>query len=378
MLHDNWKKALGDVFSEYHPIFIGYAGNDNSLMNFLIENGEKFKKNEWLYPYWMIYKKDKAYEKVLVFLEKAEGYLIKHNGFDEVMCFMGEAFDYQLPSKEAFLNDAEERFQMLSNSIDRFTEVSLGGKEFEQGEHEEDKTEEEEISHIVEKITNQADQQRLYREAVILHNNGSYEGAWEIEKQLVSLNAKNPRYHNIMGATLHAMEKYEEAEMEKRKAAELEPENASYHSSLGFTLSVMEKYEEAEIELRKAAELEPENASYHERLGFTLHAMEKYEEAEIEKRKAAELEPENASYHERLGFTLHAMEKYEEAEMEKRKAAELEPENASYHGSLGFTLHAMEKYEEAEMEKRKAAELEPENASYHNSLNSTLHAMNKL
>ena len=188
VLHDNWKRALGEVFSEYHPVFIGYAGNDNSLMNFLIENTEKFKKNEWLFPYWMIYKKDNAYDKVLSFLENAEGYLIKHNGFDEVMCFMGEAFDYKLPSKEAFLNDAEERFQMLSNSIDRFTEVLFGGKEFEQGEHVEDKTEEGEISHVVEKITNQADQQRLYREAVVLHNNGNYKEAWDIEKQLVNLN----------------------------------------------------------------------------------------------------------------------------------------------------------------------------------------------
>ena len=79
---------------------------------------------------------------------------------------------------------------MLSNAIDRFTEVSLGGKEFEQGEHVEDKTEEGEISHVVEKITNQADQQRLYREAVALHNSGNYEDAWEIEKQLVNLNAE--------------------------------------------------------------------------------------------------------------------------------------------------------------------------------------------
>ena len=36
VLHDNWKKALDNVFSDYHPIFIGYAGNDNSLMDFLV------------------------------------------------------------------------------------------------------------------------------------------------------------------------------------------------------------------------------------------------------------------------------------------------------------------------------------------------------
>ena len=280
MLHDNWKRALGEVFSEYHPVFIGYAGNDNSLMDFLIENSDKFLNNEWLFPYWMIYKKDSAYGKVLDFLEKTEGYLIKHNGFDEVMCFLGEAFDYKLPSKEAFLNDAEERFQMLSNSIDRFTEVSLGGKEFEQGEYVEDKTEEGEISQVVEKITSQADQQRLYREAVVLHNNGNYKKAWEIEKQLINLNAKNSRYYYIMGVTLHNMKKYEEAEKESRKAVELEPENARYHDSLGVTLHEMEKYEEEEKEKRKAVELEPENARYHDSLGVTLHKMRKYEEAE--------------------------------------------------------------------------------------------------
>ena len=342
MLHDNWKKALGEVFSEYHPIFIGYAGNDNSLMNFLHDNSKKFLKNEWLFPYWMIYNKDNAYGMVLDFLEETEGYLVKHNGFDEVMCFMGEAFDYKLPSKEAFLDDAEERFQMLSNSMDRFTEVSLGGKEFEQGEKIENKAEEDrEISQVVEKITSQADQQRLYREAVVLHNGGGYEEAWEIEKQLVKMNAKNSRYYYIMGATLHAMERYEEAESESRKAVELEPENARYHDGLGVTLHEMERYEEAESEKRKSVELEPENARYHDSLGVTLHVMKRYEEAESEKRKSVELEPENAKYHDSLGATLHKMKRYEEAMKEIRKAIELDPENKKYGDRLEVVMLAM-------------------------------------
>ena len=152
---------------------------------------------------------------------------------------MGVAFGYKLPSKEDFLNDAEERFQMLSDAMDRFTEASLGGKEFEQEESVEDKTEEGEISQVVEKITSQADQQRLYREAVVLHNNGNYEEAWEIEKQLVNLNVNNSRYHYIMGLTLHKMERYEEAEKEVRKAIELEPENKEYINHLEIVLRAM-------------------------------------------------------------------------------------------------------------------------------------------
>lgn len=346
MLHDNWKKALGEVFSEYHPVFIGYAGNDNSLMDFLIENSEKFLNNEWSFPYWMIYKKDIAYGKALDFLEKTEGYLIRHNGFDEVMCFVGEAFDYKLPSKEAFLNDAEERFQMLSNSIDRFTEESLGGKEFDRGENTEDKTEEGEINQVVEKITNQADQQRLYREAVVLHNDGRYEEALEIEKQLVELNANNPRYRYITGVTLHELGRYEEAAQEKFMAVDLEFENAKYHDSLGVTLHELERYVEAASEKSLATVFEPENASYHNSLGITLHEMERYEEAAAEKKKAVELEPENARYHDILGVTLFKMERYEEAEKEERKAMQLEPENEDYASHLDLVLRTM-KYDNA-------------------------------
>lgn len=72
-LHDNWKKTLSEVFSDYHPVFIGYAGNDNSLMNFLLENSEKFLEGEWKYPYWMIYYKEAVGGKVLEFLESTEG-----------------------------------------------------------------------------------------------------------------------------------------------------------------------------------------------------------------------------------------------------------------------------------------------------------------
>ena len=128
-LHANWEKALETILSEYHPVFIGYAGNDNSLMDFLIENADKFVKREWAFPYWMIYKTEKMSEKVLEFLEKTSGYLIQHEGFDEVLCLLGEAFNYKLPTREVFLSDAEKRFQELSNSIDEFTEKMEEKKE---------------------------------------------------------------------------------------------------------------------------------------------------------------------------------------------------------------------------------------------------------
>lgn len=314
-LHDNWKKALEEIFLEYHPVFIGYAGNDNSLMDFLLENCEKFLNNKWSFPYWMIYNKDSVGGKVQDFLERTEGHLIRHNGFDEVMYLMGGTLDYKLPSKEVFLKDAEERYQSLIHSVDKFTEASLGRKEFGQEKKEEDDDEAEErreISQAVEKITSQADQQRLYREAIILHNSGKYEESLKVQMQLVELNPGNHLYHNSLGVTLHKLGRYEDAEEELRKAVELGPGNSAYHDSLGATLIRQGRYEEAEKEARKAADLEPETAKYHDHLGAALYALEKYEEAEKEMRRAIDLEPETAEYKENLDIILRKLQQQKE------------------------------------------------------------------
>ena len=381
ILHDNWKKALGIVFSEYHPIFIGYAGNDNSLMDFLLENSEKFIDGEWAFPYWMIYKTEEVSGKVLEFLNKSVGYVIRHNGFDEVMYLLGAAFDYKLPSKEDFLSDAEKRYQTLSNYIDEFTKKSASKKELLSNEKDviekNDASEGAEIEQAIEQITSQTELQRMYREAVVLHNIGKYADAVKIEEKLIEMAPKNARYHNSLGITLYEMKRPEEALIEKKRAIELEPDNAEYHDSLGTTFHEMKRYEEALVETQRAIELEPDNAEYHRSLGVTLHEMKRYEEALIEKRRAVELEPDSPRYHNSLSATLHKMKRHEEALIETLEAVELEPDNAEYHNSLGVTLHEMERYEEALAETQRAIELEPDNAEYHNSLGVTLHEMKR-
>ncbi len=378
-LHENWKRALGIIFTEYHPVFIGYAGNDNSLMDFLVDNSEKFLSNEWACPYWMIYRTDKVGGKVLEFLQNSNGYLIRHNGFDEVLYLLGAAFDYKLPTNEEFLKDAQKRFQALSNAIDEFTEKSSSGKKAVQNEDDSENrsAEDSEIDQAIQQITDPAEMQRMHREAVRLHNAGEYEKALEIRRELVKINPENAVYHNSLGVTLHRMKRYEEAAAAKRKAVELEPNTAVYHDNLSAALHCMGHYEEALSETEKAIELAPNNAEYYDSLGRTLHTMKHYEEAAEAKRKAVELEPGNAEYHDSLSITLHRMGRYEEALKETQKAIELAPKNAEYYDSLGRTLHAMKRYEEAAVAKQKAVKLEPDNAEYHESLSVTLHRMKR-
>lgn len=376
-LHDNWKNALDNIFNEYHPIFIGYAGNDNSLMDFLIENSDKFISNEWAFPYWMMYKTDKLEGKVLEFIDKADGYLIRHDGFDDVLYMLGAAFEYKLPDKEVFLDDAKKRFQMLSDYIDKFSEKVSTQVVDDKDSVKFENTDKTEIEQAIRQITSQTELQSMYRKAVVLNNTGKYEEALKIKYQLVEMEKDNARYHYSLGITLHRMKRYEEALKEKEKALELEPDNAEYHNSLGVTLHELKRYEKALVEIKSAVELEPDNADYHDSLAITLHELGRYEEALKESKIALELEPDNAEYHNGLGVTLHEMERYKEALNEKAKAVELEPDNAEYHNSLGITLEEMGRYEEAKEKIEKAIELNPDNEEFKENLKAIVSKINK-
>ena len=373
-LHDNWKKALNTILSEYHPIFIGYAGNDNSLMDFLIEQGEAFADNRLCCPYWMLYGNEKPDGKVHDFLEKSNGYFIHHNGFDEVMCLIGYILKIKMQSKEDFLKKAENRFKILSDSIDNFTNKLMKDNSSSAADNS---TVSEEIKEAVQYVTSQTDLQNMYKEVVLSYREGNYEDAVSICKNLINLAPDNALYHNTLGVILNEMKRYDEALIEKQKAVALEPDNARYRNSLGVTLHELKRYDEALIETKKAVELESDSAEYRNSLGITLHEMKRYDEALTETQKAVELEPNNAEYRNSLGITLHALKRYDEALTEYYKAIELDPNDAFYHNNLGITLDYIERYDEALIEMQKAVELEPDNPEYRNSLGVTLHNMKR-
>ena len=378
-LHENWEKSLSVIFSAYHPIFIGYAGNDNSLMHFLIENSGKFKDGTWKFPYWMLYKSDALSGKVLKYVDGADGYVIMHDGFDITLFLMGTAFEYSMPTEDAFLADAKKRYQSLSTSIDEFTEKYSPKEESAGGDDDASSgaDEKSDIDQAIRQVTDQSELLSMYRKAVVLNNTGKYAEALPIKQDLVKNAPDNALYQNSLGITLYKMGRYAEALIAVQKAVDLEPDNAKYQNSLGVTLHEMKRYNDALIARQKTVELEPDNARYQDGLSTTLHKMGRYEEALPPAQKAVELEPDNARYQDGLSATLHKMGRYEEALPSAQKAVELEPDNARYQDGLSATLHKMGRYEEALPPAQKAVDLEPDNALYQNNLGITLHEMGR-
>ena len=238
-LHENWNAVLDNVFSTYHPLFLGYAGNDQSVMDFLCQEAhmEKFRTGAWACPYWFLYGDKAPTGRVRTFLEGTGGYLIHHSGFDQVLIRLCDALDIHLPEEEAFLSKIREQYKTLLDSADRYISESTpqaGSAPISvppQAEATECAPQE-----SAEPQEAQEDDAGAYSQFLTLFARQDYPAALALITGLTERVPDDPRYHSGAGVTLHAMERYEEAAGEKQKAVELEPDNAQYRSSLDATL----------------------------------------------------------------------------------------------------------------------------------------------
>lgn len=369
-LPDNWKSSLGIIFENYHPIFIGYAGNDNSLMDFLIENAQKFANDEWKYPYWMLYEGDKLEGKTLEFISKTDGYIIHHAGFDDVMIQIGVAFDYQTPTEEDFLKDAKKRYKSLADAIDAFSDkykksevvVENTSKSIELVDENNGSND---GMVAIEKIASQSEIQQQYRQANIEMENGNYEKSSELLLELIEREPDNVRYIRSYGIVLFQQKKWDDALIQFDKALNIEPQNEPLYFWRGMVFEKMKKYEEALLSYNMALGLKPEDDMNHLQVGRMLEKLERYEEALEQYNIAVELEPNDAINHFSVGNILETLERYEEALEKYSIAVTLEPSTAINHFKVGNILEKLERYEEALEQYRIAVELEPRDAFYH-------------
>ena len=382
-LAKEWEEPLRNALQKYIPIVIGYAGGDHTLMSLLPRL--KLKGLYWCY-------RDEVTERsIQKLVAQQDGYLVKIQGFDEIMFRLGERF-----AKEAEIKQVEEVKRLLRDQAEnrgkRYAEqITAIQQKYEPQKNEDTPAlsagEDDDLRGIVRAIDTYAGQdgkqggsaagEPLAQDARIALLKGKYQQAYDLYTSAIALEPNAADYYDRRSTALYKMEQYEAALADESKAIALEPNNAEYYHGRAVILHAMERYEEALKDRIKAIELEPEKARYWQQRGVTLRAMGRYEEALKDSNRAVELEPENAKYYDSRSTGLHAMGRYEEALKDSNQAVELEPENAEYYNSRGVTLHAMGRYEEALKDSNQAVELEPENARYYNSRSVTLRAMGR-
>lgn len=101
----SWKEMLKDVLKTYHPVFIGYAGNDPGLMGYLESVAGQIKR-----PYWLYYREDELTERIWKFVANSGGCFVDGRiGFDGVLMHLFDRFHFQ----KAYMEQAKEREQVF-------------------------------------------------------------------------------------------------------------------------------------------------------------------------------------------------------------------------------------------------------------------------
>lgn len=335
-LDEKWESALSLVFENYCPIFIGYAGNDNSLMDFLIEKAENFRIHKFCCPYWVLYNSDTPEGKVKEFLDSSDGYIINGDGFDELMFRIGSVFDYGKPTKDDFLADAEARYKTLSDAIDKMKNAitsqidEMKNKAIINNFIVDNFTTGDTISNqdIVIKSTAPAVQddrlkslkaandriktQSEYVEALVLIKNRDYETACKKLSTLIELDPDNAEYHYGYAYALGGKRLYNDAVWEYKEAIRLKPDIALYHNNLACAYRDMgpEYYHNAELEYMEAMRLDPKEPRYISNYAYILHLQGEYENACIHHKKAIDLCLDEFLFHYRFALSLFKLEYY--------------------------------------------------------------------
>ncbi|KJY82138.1 hypothetical protein TW81_14945 [Vibrio galatheae] len=128
-LKTDWVDALKSIFRFYTPVFIGYGGNDGSLMNFLNSLATNDISGR---PFWCYYEPDgKPNGDIPTLMDKHQGVLVATPGFDQLMFEIGKVWGYNRHDQKSLV--ARNTQKMLSTldqeTLKLFKESSDGIRE---------------------------------------------------------------------------------------------------------------------------------------------------------------------------------------------------------------------------------------------------------
>jgi tetratricopeptide (TPR) repeat protein len=188
---------------------------------------------------------------------------------------------------------------------------------------------------------------QLFAQADAFHNDGEYQKAIDIFKEVLADNPDMIEAYMKIAHTYRYWYKYAQSEEWFLKAIAKSPPNAHIYTDLGKLYRNMGEYDKAEAAFLKSISLDPNLAEiYNYGLGYLYLEQDRYLEAETMMLKGLELDPTNSFSYMSLGDLYREMEKFELSEQMFKKALEIDPKSESYFG-LGLLYEHQKRYDEA-------------------------------
>ncbi len=387
-LKDAWGIALTALFEHYTPLFIGYGGNDDTLMDLLesLEPGSIKGQLVWTYYYDEKRKQEdqRPNERIRSVVADHGGVLVPIPDFDRVMILLGEKMKIGLLDQEITRrsNRRVEQYRNRVKALDILTYPAVTNAFAAMARRSEGWWAWEQVAQA-EKDPDRKDM--IYREALkhfplSAELNGNFANfLWSVREQhdeaealykkALELNRNGANHTGNYAIFLWKIRtRHDEAEALYKKTLELDPNDANHTGNYAdFLWRVREQHDEAEALFKKALELDPNHASHTcNYANFLTDVRGRHDEAERLYKKALELDPNDAQLSGNYAnFLTDVRGQHDEAETLYKTALELDPNNANNTGNYAnFLTNVRGQHGEAESLYKKALELDPNNADH--------------
>jgi Tfp pilus assembly protein PilF len=388
-LHDAWGGPLRALLQHYTPIFIGYGGNDDSVMDLLesLDPGDIHGQ-----PIWCYYSRDprspdrhRPGQRIQELIKHHNGVVVPTPDFDLLMILLGQQVGVEVRDDEieqrAKSRASRYRQRVLDLDTLRYPQVEnalLGIYQRSGGAW----------AWIVkaERQTNLNYRDQVYQRALeepeyksnptLLRHYGVFlaEEMQDLERALpifnreVGIDSTNVEALGNLALCYKGLGNEVLAEAFYKRAIEADPKHASCLGNYAaFLHSERHDYDQAETLYKLAIEADPKHANNLGNYAAFLHSeRHDYDQAETLYKLAIEADPKHAN---NLGnyanFLRNESRDYDQAEAFYKLAIEADPKNANRLGNYAnFLCDERHDYDQAEDFYKRAIEADPKNANH--------------
>ncbi len=354
-LDQEWQETLKNAFMVYTPVVIGYAGGDQSLMEFLKD--ENVKMNGL---YWCYWKKETPSQEIIDLVKSKNGCLIPIEGFDYFMYMLSRKMGFENPDEE-MRKVTEDRIERYNKQYDKFEKMIRTEAEQSSGSNEAlneiliemDTYNDEQIKEAKKKETvhNYMVMGRIYK------REGKYDKAIEAYTAAIDLSPEEAENYYNRGNVYVDLKEYNKAVEDHTKAIELDLNAKDVYSVRGYCYDELGEYQKAINDYTKAIELDSKFDIAYNNRGYTYLNMGEYVKALNDFEKATELAPQSPYSYKHMGTLKYKCQEYEEALEYLDKAINLRESYKEAYETRAKVYHALGEHEKAKKDEERAKAL---------------------
>jgi FkbM family methyltransferase len=204
---------------------------------------------------------------------------------------------------------------------------------------------------------NPKDQSMRIRLAELYNQEGRYDEAIDLCKEVLVFDPDYVAAHHILGMAYCGQGRLDEGIVEYKKAIDLDPELPWVRYHLGIVYNDKGEFDKAILEFKRTLNISPNLGKVHTSLGVAFHMKGMLEEAFNEYQQAISIDPADTEAHFNLGILYRNRGMLAEAIKEYKKALADDPLFAEAHNNLAVTYFMQKKYKLAIKHSDKAIEM---------------------